>query len=77
MEEYKFEKILKTNKFDMAVVNARRFAKAVQSAISRLEWEARGYGFINEDYYLDTKAFLENMLSRLEAPAEQENTNKE
>lgn len=65
--KYEFEKALERNEMTMSVVNARRFAKAVLEARNGLEWEAVYYGFEKEDYYLDTKEFLENMVARLEA----------
>ena len=75
--KYEFEKTLEDNKLDMSVINARRFAKAVHTALQDLEEEARCYHVTNEDYYLETKAFLENMLSRLEAKSNLTDSNKE
>lgn len=72
MKKYEFEKALETNKFDMSVVNARRFAKEARTALQNLEEDARCYHLKNEDYYLDIKEFLDTMLSRLEATPDQE-----
>lgn len=65
--KYEFEKALERNEMTMSIGNARRFAKAVLDALNGLEWEAVYYGLEKEDYYLDTKKFLEHMAARLEA----------
>lgn len=65
--KYKFEDRLEQNLLSMEVINARRFAHAVRDALAGLELEARCYGLKKEDYYLDTKEFLEKMATRLEA----------
>lgn len=67
--KYKFEERLEQNLLSMDVVNARRFAHAVRDALHGLDLEARCYGLYKEDFYLDTKAFLEQMATRLEAKA--------
>lgn len=66
--KYKFERDLEKSPLPMTVVNARRFARAVEVALDGLELEARCYSLYDEDYYQDTKAFLEKMLARLKAP---------
>ena len=66
--KYKFEDDFENNPMSMDVVNARRFARAVQAAIDGLELEARCYNLYDDDYYKDTMAFLEQMLKRLKAP---------
>ena len=65
--KYKFEERLEQNLLSMDVVDARRFAKAVRDAMDDLDREARCYGLTEADFYLDTKAFLEQMATRLEA----------
>lgn len=65
--KYKFEERLGQNLMSMEVVDARRFARAVRDAVDNLEREAKCYGLSKEDFYLDTKAFLEQMAARLEA----------
>lgn len=68
--KYKFERTLEKNLLDMSVVDARRFAHAIHSALRLLEREAGCYGLQDEDYYLDTKTFLETMAERLSAGVE-------
>ena len=68
--EYDFEKSLRENKMDTSIVDARRFAQAVRAALRDLEREARCYKLTDQDYYLETKAFLEKQLTRLEADNE-------
>lgn len=65
--KYKFEERLGQNLMSMDVVDARRFARAVRDAMDGLEREARCYGLTEADFYIDTKAFLEQMATRLEA----------
>ena len=62
---YKFEKDLAKNEMSMAVVDARRFGAAIRKAARLLEQEAGAYKLTDEQYYLDTQAFLELMASRL------------
>lgn len=68
--EYDFEKRLRKDKMDMSVINARRFAQAIRTALKELEREARCYKLTEQDYYVETKAFLEKQLVRLEAGKE-------
>lgn len=63
--KYKFENDLEKNQLSMAVVDARRFGKAVEEAIHGLELEIRCYGLQEEPYVLETMAFLERMANRL------------
>lgn len=56
---YKFEKDLAKNEMSIDVINARRFAAAVQQAMRLLEQEARCYGLTDEGYYLDVQEHLE------------------
>lgn len=65
--KYKFEERLEQNLLSMEVVDARRFARAVREAMDDLDREARCYGLTEVDFYIDTKAFLEQMVARLEA----------
>lgn len=55
----KFQQDLANNEMSIDVVNARRFAAAVQQAMRLLEQEARCYGLTDEDYYLDVQEYLE------------------
>lgn len=64
---YKFEKDLAKNEMSMAVVDARRFAVGIRKAAQLLEQEAGAYKLTDEQYYLDTQAFLEQMANRLTA----------
>lgn len=64
---YKFERTLEKNLVDMSVIDARRFGAAVRSAMRELNGAAGCHKLYNEDYYLDTQAFLEQMASRLSA----------
>lgn len=65
--KYKFEERLEQNLLSMEVVDARRFGRAIREVMDDLEREARCYGLTEADFYLDTKAFLEQMATRLEA----------
>ena len=62
---YKFEKDLAKNEMSMTVVDARGFGAAIRKAARLLEQEAGAYKLTDEQYYLDTQAFLEQMASRL------------
>ncbi len=66
--EYDFEKCLKENKLDISIIQARRFAVAVQRAIEEIDHAAGCYRLFKKPYYLETKTFLEEKLTRLEAP---------
>jgi hypothetical protein len=57
----KFQQDLANNEMSIDVVNARRFAAAVQQAMRLLEQEARCYGLTDEGYYLDVQEHLERM----------------
>lgn len=65
--KYKFERTLEKNLVDMSVIDARRFGAAVRSAMRELKRAAGCYKLQNEDYYLDTQSFLEQMSSCLSA----------
>ena len=64
---YKFEQDLAKNEMSVAVVDARRFGKAVKEAIDGLALEARCYSLLDEPYYKETMDFLEQMANRLTA----------
>ena len=65
--KYKFERDLAKNELSMDVIDARRFGKAVKEAMDGLELEARCYCLLDEPYYRETMAFLEQMANRLTA----------
>lgn len=75
-QEYQFEKYLKQGRLDQAVIDARRFGKAVRYALNEMEETARCYSLQKEDYYLDTKEFLEGLLKRLTAEPDNENLDR-
>ena len=65
--QYEFEKHLANNEMHVSVADARRFARAIRSAMRSLEQEAMCYRLTNEPYYRDVQAFLEEKATRLEA----------
>lgn len=65
--KYDFEQDLEQNLMSMQVIDARRFARAIRSAMRDLKREAGCYSLTKEPYYLDVQTFLEKMATRLEA----------
>ena len=71
--EYDFEKFLREDKMELSVIDARRFAKAIRTALNSLKREGIVYNLIDKTYYIETIEFLEQQLARLEAGNTQHN----